>query len=548
MNAAATALQPQTEAFRSVRRITPAQAGLVLILIAIGVRALGLGMRPLWLDESYSAWCSAQSWNYLWSVVPTFETHPPFYYSLLKVWRAVFGDHVIALRSLSVALGALTVPVIMAAAFEQDRLRPAKRPLVRAGTAGLLVALSPVLVLLGQEARPYPLMIFAYAVAILGLLRLIREFADGGPGSWSSWILFAAGTELTLWAHALGLLYAFCLALALAPSWLRPPLHSSRIQRGALCGAAVAMAYLPCLLMMLDRARDWGTGWLSWRPAMLLQLFELYSIPALTESIPSAVAALAMLVLIIRAVAVALRRRGWNSERALLLLWVGPPILTVLISALGMPVFLLRTLAPTLIPAYLSMGAAIARTRSPNERGILAAAVGLALVPAAFQMALRPASEQWDSVVTYLSRNVSGADRVWLYPNDTALPVAEISPALAAAARPIPANYPAVGVPGPVRAGSPAVVSVTREQAARIASDPALEQVPVIWLVTRQRGIFDPDDDLSLALARVRRPGKMQEWGYIAVQSFYLSNSGVSERRRRAGGFLADAGYAPVAR
>src|SRR5207248_794491 len=158
-----------------VPHITHVRAGLLLIVIALGVRALGLGTRPLWLDEAYSAWCSAQSWHYLWSVVPTFETHPPFYYSLLKVWRDVFGYHPIGLRSLSVALGVLTVPVIMAGAFEQERLSPSERPLVRAGTAGLLAALSPVLVMLGQEARPYPLMIFAYAVAILGLLRLMRE-------------------------------------------------------------------------------------------------------------------------------------------------------------------------------------------------------------------------------------------------------------------------------------------------------------------------------------------------------------------------------------
>ena len=39
-----------------------------------------------------------------------------------------------------------------------------------------------MLVLMGAEARPYPLLIFAYALALLGVLRLIREFRDGPGG------------------------------------------------------------------------------------------------------------------------------------------------------------------------------------------------------------------------------------------------------------------------------------------------------------------------------------------------------------------------------
>ncbi|HKP33198.1 MAG TPA: hypothetical protein VJT70_00270, partial [Sphingomicrobium sp.] len=165
------------------------QLGIALVLLALAVRSVGLVMRPLWLDEAYSAWFSGQSWRYLWFVAPTFETHPPFYYSLLKLWRGAFGDDALALRSLSVVFGSMSVPVIIAAALEHERLSPSGRPLLRAGTAGFLATCSPVLILLGQEARPYPLLVFGFAVATLGLLRLMREFDNGKPGKWSSWVL-----------------------------------------------------------------------------------------------------------------------------------------------------------------------------------------------------------------------------------------------------------------------------------------------------------------------------------------------------------------------
>jgi mannosyltransferase len=59
------------------RRVTLALAA-ILVFAALAVRLIGITMRPLWLDEAYSAWFSAQSWHDLWTVVPTYETHPPF--------------------------------------------------------------------------------------------------------------------------------------------------------------------------------------------------------------------------------------------------------------------------------------------------------------------------------------------------------------------------------------------------------------------------------------------------------------------------------------
>ena len=34
-------------------------------------------------------------------------------------------------------------------------------------------------------------------------------------------------------------------------------------------------------------------------------------------------------------------------------------------------------------------------------------------------------------------------------------------------------------------------------------------------------GIFDPDNDLPNALARTRRAGAAQDWGYISVRPYY---------------------------
>ena len=502
-------------------RISPGRLVWALTLLALALRLIDLNGRPLWLDEAYSAWFSGQSFRYLWTVVPTYETHPPFFYSALKIWRSLVGDTAAALRGLSVLFGTLTIPVVMKIAFEQERGETEARPLLRAGLAGFLTACSPMLIFIDQEARPYPLLTLACALAILALVRLSAEFRKNGPGKWSSWILLGVGTVLTLWSHALGLLYGFCLALALLPVWLRTPTNRMRLWRGLATGAAVALLYLPCLLMMTGRTGDWSSGWIGWEPSMLFQLFVFYTVPVEAMTIGSAVAALAMVLLIKRALVSTWVSKGWNIDRQMLLLWLGPPILSALISATYEPIFLARTLTGTLVPAYLVIAGAIARSGGARERRLITAAICICLAPAAAAVALRPSYERWDLLSEYLARNVSAGDQVWLYPADSALPLGAVGRNLRGKIRPIPEPYPTMTFKGPIRAGTPAVVSLTPRQAGQFADDPAIRNVPIIWLVTRQSGVFDPARDLPKALARVRKPGPMQKWGYISVRPYY---------------------------
>lgn len=516
---ASTAARAPVRAIRPEWRVSPLALAAAIALAALAVRFIGLELRPLWLDEAYTAWFSARDWRELWIIVPTYETHPPVYYSLTKLWRGLFGADPVALRSLSVLLGLLAVPVVAAAARAHERLAPTGRPVLHVGLAAFLGACSPMLVFLDQEARPYPLMVLAYAIATLGLLELRRDFAAGTPGGLSSWAILAGGTELVLWSHSLGLLYAACLAAAIAPALLGTPVNRRRVVRGAASAALVLIAYLPCLSMVLARAADWRSGWLGWNTSMPFELLQLYTVPMELFGAGSAIAALAMLLLAKRAIGAAFRGRCWSADRILLVLWLGPPLLAVLISSVWMPVFLLRTLAATLVPAYLALAAALARTAARRERIVLATALVATLVPLSLQVALKPPAERWDAVGAFLAANVRPGDAVWLYPNDSALPLRSAAPDTAYVMRGVPGDYPALGFNGPIRAGSPAVVSLTASQAAALASK--APRTGTIWLLTRQSAIFDPNGDMPRALAAVRRPGRSTDWGYIRVTPYF---------------------------
>ena len=77
----------------------------LLGLIGLAVRAWHIGSEPFWLDEAYSAYAADHDWSFLLHVVPRFETHPPFYYSLMHVWAQAFGDGLALVQAIVTAHG-----------------------------------------------------------------------------------------------------------------------------------------------------------------------------------------------------------------------------------------------------------------------------------------------------------------------------------------------------------------------------------------------------------------------------------------------------------
>ena len=120
----------------------------------------------LWVDEAYTVWFTKREWYELWFWVPTFESHPPFYYSLMKIWGSVFGGmDGISYRYASIFLSSgllyfsyLTLKKLI----EYLDLEKNSTYLV----SSLLFLFSPFLFWYSLEARPYILFCLCYSVAI----------------------------------------------------------------------------------------------------------------------------------------------------------------------------------------------------------------------------------------------------------------------------------------------------------------------------------------------------------------------------------------------
>lgn len=204
--------------------------------LALALRCVGLGSAPLWLDEAVSHRFAGLGWRPLLAALEL-DSGPPGYYLALELWMAVAGDSEAALRALSALFGAALVAAIYAAG---RRLFGETVGL----TAGLLTAVLPLLVRLGQEARGYTLLSLAGLGAMVGLALWIEEGRR-------RWLALHAGSLLAaLYTHNTAV---FLFAAALTFAALAALRTGARLRPFA--GLAIAtVGYLPWVPFLLRQA------------------------------------------------------------------------------------------------------------------------------------------------------------------------------------------------------------------------------------------------------------------------------------------------------
>jgi hypothetical protein len=211
--------------------------------------------------------------------VPRYETHPPFYYSVLRLWTLVFGNGLLALRALGIVAGIATPFVIALAGREAARLLEWDMSRRRRVTfvAFALASVAIPLVDMARQVRPYPLMILVYAGAIVALLRL----AHTGSIRSRAFVVYLLLLEAMLWLHNMGPLFAVALTFALGIAVLNRRFDRRDGIRLIVGHAVVALAYLPGLMILLGQASGWvASTWLRFDPAVLgTRLPSLYAAP-----------------------------------------------------------------------------------------------------------------------------------------------------------------------------------------------------------------------------------------------------------------------------
>lgn len=139
---------------------------LAIVAFSAIVRFISLSDRYFWCDEASSVLTSRYDVGAL-LYHASFDVHPPLYYLLLHGWMALFGDGIMAARSLSLVFGVMTVALAMRFTRWLTNERAAL-------IAGWLMAIMPMAVRYSQEARMYALMGMLAIAAAMALAKWLK--------------------------------------------------------------------------------------------------------------------------------------------------------------------------------------------------------------------------------------------------------------------------------------------------------------------------------------------------------------------------------------
>ncbi len=220
--------------------------GLVLVtLLALGLRFYRLDGQSLWYDEAFSVYLARMDLAEITARTAA-DIQPPFYYYLLHGWILLFGDSEYSVRALSALFGVLTVPLAYLLAEQLFRSRLAGL------LSALLVAISPLHIWYGQEARMYTLLTFLGMLSSYLLLLAMRAPGRGWRIGW--WVAYTLTSIASVYTHYFAFFLLIFQALYLLISWWAAGFRPSElVLSGLASGTVILLAYLPWLPHLLAR-------------------------------------------------------------------------------------------------------------------------------------------------------------------------------------------------------------------------------------------------------------------------------------------------------
>ncbi len=147
------------------KQLIPIALALLVAAAAFILRIIICLSEPLWIDELHTAWSIDNTLGNVAQRAAQGNQTPLYFWIEWLVCRQ-FGLTEICLRLPSVLYGSLTAVVVSLLVW---RFRPST---IAALTAGLLVAIDPLFIFYGSEARPYALL---HLLSLLQVFFFIRE-------------------------------------------------------------------------------------------------------------------------------------------------------------------------------------------------------------------------------------------------------------------------------------------------------------------------------------------------------------------------------------
>jgi len=176
---------------------------LLITIFGLGLRLIGINkVQGLWNDEYVSWFVASQPFGHDFLREILAQCHMPFYYLYLKFFMHFGGGGDLFLRLTSVLAGILSIVVMYYVGLQNNK----KTGLLCA----FFAAISSFLIYYSQEVRLYSLLFLFSALALLYMLKFLRE------KSWTNLGGLVLFDFLIIFTHTIGFVYVFFQLLAIS--------------------------------------------------------------------------------------------------------------------------------------------------------------------------------------------------------------------------------------------------------------------------------------------------------------------------------------------
>lgn len=368
----------------SARGFALGVAGVIAIYLALSLH--GLGSKPFWVDEAFTALAIRLPFDDLLKLLKEREANGALHYILLSLWD-VAGNSETALRLFSVLAGAVTVG---ATALLGESLSNRRTGIA----AAFLLATSLPFLKQAQTARTGTL---TTAIAVLAMLAFVRAFQSP---TWFRLTLWVVTDALLCYAHLFGFLIIAAQFVVIA--CCRPYKDWARTHLRSLMWACKALFALVSPLLLFVATQDQGQ--VDWIAPLSLSSVNEEIIKLTGGKISAALAALAFI-----AGLATLRGRSHRKQDGVvvfLLSWLAVPPVIALVVSIEKPIFVARYLV-IILPAIALLIAVLA------ERFLIILAVA-ALVAAVSLLGLVDSPlgwyEDWPAALETVADSGGNAD------------------------------------------------------------------------------------------------------------------------------------------
>lgn len=309
---------------------------LLLIGLALLLRLPRLLFEPFWYDETFTAAIANTSFDKFW-IALSGDVHPPLFY--LIAWAiSHFSRAEWALRLPSLVAGLVLIYVVYLLALELFNDKSLAK------IAAVLIALLPAMIHYSAEARYPMLLALCISTAWLALLR---------DKLW----LFTLAAIATAWLHAIGIIYAFVLALVaffLIKNWLR----------WLWPAMAISMAIGAWLSFLLQQTTDVANGFWLWRMFPLWHIVDGTILKPIAGGNGIFLLPICLLIVLFSIFGAWLMLRSGSKTFVFMLsIGIAVPLGLFLIGLVWNPVYLPRALLASVVPVLI--GIAVIARRNP---------------------------------------------------------------------------------------------------------------------------------------------------------------------------------------